>query len=434
MSQLLKSPEQAAELREYLQQQAAAGHEWVVYDTDNPIGTKYDLHCFLDADEAFDFEREYQQIFNWHQAVPIGDLIFNLKEEEKTLSKEKTAINKPDLTLKTIKAMNRNNLDDLKDELKELRFPKKVIEEMEKNMEKNLPQFQLRHTQPGDKGQVDMVLHFKQSGQSDYFYFNKYNVTLNNAKPLAEGHQYLVISPGEKDKQVLRKFDSPHEAIAYFKEQKGSSELAVGKIDKKELAFKTTLATMEKYKVNFVSKDFNKVFYTPAVTQTVYVEKGQGFTAEQSANLLQNRAVHRDNLLNLGGQTYKAWIELDFKSPKDRFDNYKTKQYHDPSYGFDLQKTLDKYQIKELADPAKREKLEESMRNGNSPLVTTVKNGEEVKMRVTAAPRYGELNFHAENGRPEKREQFMTPKAHEQLLAKNKGKEKELAESQGMSI
>lgn len=417
MSQLVAKPEQAAEIREYLEEQAGKGYEWVVYDTDNPINTRYDLHCFLDADEAFDFEREYQQIFNWHQAVPIQDLIFGLKQVE----------------LKN-NVMNKNNLDDLKDELKELRFPKKVIEEMEKNMEKNLPEFQLRHQQPGDKGQVDMVLHFRQSAQSDFYYFNKYNVTLNNAKPLAEGHQYLVISPGEKDKQMMRRFDSPHEAIAYFKEQKGNSELAVGKIDKRELSFKTTLATMEKDKINFVAKDFNKVFYTPAVTQTVYVEKGQGFTAEQSANMLQTRAVHRDNLLNLGGQTYKAWIELDFKSPKDRFGNYKTKQYHDPSYGFDLQKTLDRYQIKELAEPAKREKLEESIKNGNSPLITTTKDGEEVKMRIVAAPRYGELNFYAENGRPEKREQFMTPKAHEQLLAKNKGKEKEMAEGQAMSI
>ncbi|GAA4131882.1 hypothetical protein GCM10022216_02340 [Sphingobacterium kyonggiense] len=432
MSQLVGKPEMAGELREYLEQQAAKGHEWVVYDTDNPINTRYDLHCFPDEEEAFDFEREYQQLFNWHQAVPIGDMIFNLKELEQ--ASRGIAVNNPDLVLKTIKAMNKNNLDDLKNELKELRFPKKVIEEMEKHMEKNLSEFQLRHQQPGDKGQVDMLLHFRQSAQSDYYYFNKYNITLNNAKPLAEGHQYLVISPGEKDKQMMRRFDTPHEAIAYFKEQKGSSELAVGKIDKKELAFKTTLATMENDKVNFVSKDFSKVFYTPAVTQTVYVEKGKGFTAEQSANMLQGRAVHRDDMLNLGGQTYKAWLELDFKSPKDRFNNYKTKQYHDPSYGFDLQKTLDRYHIKELADPGKREKLEETIRNGNRPFVTVVKNGEEVKMRVVAAPRYGELNFHAENGRPEKREQFMTPKAHEQLLAKNKGKEKELAESQGISI
>lgn len=253
---MVDKPEMAGELRSYLEEQAANGHEWVVYDTDNPINTKYDLHCFLDADEAFDFEREYQQIFNWHEAVPIGNLIFDLKEVEKSAQ---VPANNPNIILKH-SDMNKNNLDDLKDELKELRFPKKVIEEMEKHMEKNMPEFKLRHQQPGDKGQVDMLLHFRQSAQSDYYYFNKYNVTLNNAKPLAEGHQYLVISPGEKDKQMMRRFDTPHEAIAYFKEQKGSSELAVGKIDKKELAFKTTLATMENDKVNFVAKDFNKVF------------------------------------------------------------------------------------------------------------------------------------------------------------------------------
>ena len=429
MAQLVGKPEIAGALRGYLEEQAAIGQEWVVYDTDNPINTKYDLHVFPEEGEAMDFAREYQQIFNWYEAVPIGDLIFNLKEVEQ--ASRDIAANKEDLVLKH-KDMNRNNLDDLKAELKELRFPKKVIDEMEKQMEKNLPEFQLRHRQPGDKGQVDMLLHFRQSAQSDYYYFNKYNVTLNNAKPLAEGHQYLVISPGEKDRQVMRRFDTPHEAISYFKEQKGSSELAIGKIDKKELAFKTTLATLENDKVNFVSKDFSKIFYTPAVTQTVYLENGKGFSAEQSANMLQGRAVHRADMLNRGAQTYKAWIELDFKSPKDRYNNYKAKQYHDPSYGFDLQKTLDRYHIRELADPAKREKLEETIRNGNAPLVTVEKGGEEVKMRLTAAPRYGELNFHAENGKPEKREQFMTPKAQQELINKKSGREK--VAQQGMEV
>jgi hypothetical protein len=36
---------------------------------------------------------------------------------------------------------------------------------MEKNMEKNLLNLQLRHQQPRDKGQVDKVFHFRQSGQ-----------------------------------------------------------------------------------------------------------------------------------------------------------------------------------------------------------------------------------------------------------------------------
>lgn len=317
--------------------------------------------------------------------------------------------------------MNINNLDNLKEELKELGFPKKIAEEMEKNMQKDVSDFQLHHQHPADKGQVDMVLNFKQSGQSDYYYLNKYSVTLNNAKPLAEDQKYLVVSPGEQGKPVFRKFDSPHEAISYFKEQKGSSELAAGK----DVGNKVTLATMEKDKVNFVAKDFQKTYYSPAVTQNVYVEKGQGFTAEQSANLIQGRSVYRDNLLNLGGQQYKAWIKLDFDQAKDRFENFKTKQFHDPSYGFDLKEVLNKYNIKELEDPAKREKLEESLKNGNRPLITTTKDGQEVKLRIEAVPRYGQVNLFQENGKPEKREQFQKAIKNDPLLEQKSNRQQQ---------
>lgn len=428
MSQLIEKPELAGELREFLTGQADKGYQWVVYDTDNPISGIFSLHCFPDEEEAALFARENQQIWNWHEAVPISDMLFNLRELELVF----TAMpeNNEELTLKH-NNMNLNNLENLKDELKELGFPKKLVEEMEQQMQKNSPEFQLRHTLPADKGQVDLQLHFRQSGQSDYYYFNKYSVTLNNAKPLEAEQKYLVISPGEQDKPVFRKFDSPHEAISYFKEQKGTSELASGK----DVGHKTTLATMEKDKVNFVAKDFQKTFYSPAVTQNVYVEKGKGFTAEQSANLIQGRSIYRDDLLNLGGQQYKAWIKLDFDQAKDRFDNFKTKQFHDPSYGFDLKAVLDKYNIKELADPAKREKLEESLKNGDKPLVTTVKDGQEVKLRIEAVPRYSQINLFQENGKPEKREQFLKELKLEQATdqSKGKGKAKDLAEGQELS-
>lgn len=331
---------------------------------------------------------------------------------------------------KTNHTMNKNNLDNLKAELRELGFDKKLIEEMEKNMEKNLPEFQLRHQQAADKGQIDFILHFKQSGQSEFYYMNKYQVSLNKAMPLEEGKKYLVISPGDQGKPVFRKFDSAGEAITYFKEQRGSSELAAGK----DPGHKSTLATMEKDKVNFVSKDFQKTFYAAAVSQTVYVEKGNGFTAEQAANLIQGRSVHRDNLLKLGGETYKAWIALDFDKPKDRHQNYVTRQFHDPSYGFDLKATLDKFNIKELEDPKAEAKLEESLKNGNRPLITTLKDGQAVKLHIEAVPRYSQINFYADNGKPEKREQFLNEVKTDQVLSNGKGKEKALEESQGLKM
>lgn len=420
MAQLNDSAK-TAELHEYLEKQVDAGYEWVVYDTDNPIDSKYDLTCFIDQFEAEDHAREYQQIFNWHEAVPISSLIYELKQVEKTFPKNDIEITNQDPVTKTRNNMNLNNLENLKEELKTLGFPKKLAEEMEKNMQKDVPEFQLRHQLPADKGQVDMQLHFRQSGQSDYYYFNKYSVTLNNAKPLEADQKYLVISPGEQGKPVFRKFDSPHEAISYFKGQKESSELAVGK----DVAHKTTLATIEKGKVNFVAKDFQKTFYSPAVTQNVYVEKGQGFTAEQSANLIQGRSVYRDDLLNLGGQPYKAWIKLDFDQPKDRFENFKSKQFHDPSYGFDLKAVLDKFNIKELADPKQREKLEESLKNGNRPTITTVKDGQDMKLRIEAVPRYSQINMYQENGKPEKREQFLKEPAVSQNRSQGQDKQRD---------
>ncbi len=326
--------------------------------------------------------------------------------------------------------MNLNNLDDLREELKTLGFKDKVISEMEKNMEKGIAEFTLNDRITSTKGQVDLTLHFKQSGQSEHYFFNKFEVALNQGKPMEEGQKYMVITPNEAGKNMVKTLENVTETIAFFKEQKGNSELAVGK----DAAHKVKLATMENGKINFVAKEFQRTFRSPAITQTFYVEKGKGFTAEQAANLIQGRAVYRDDLLNLGGQPYKAWIKFDMDNPKDRHQNYTTSQYHDPSYGFSLEKTLEKFQIKELADPVKKEQLIESLQNGNRPLITTVKDGQEVKLQIEAVPRYSQVNLYQENGKPEKREQFLKEPAMDQTLQLGKlnGKEAALEESRGL--
>jgi hypothetical protein len=133
------------------------------------------------------------------------------------------------------------------------------------------------------------------------------------------------------------------------------------------------LASMKDGNVDYVVKDFQRTFNNPAITQTFYVENGKGFTNDQAVNLIQGRAVHRDDLANSAGMPYKAWVVLDMNQPKDRHGNFYSKHYHDPSYPFNLTEVLDKYNIKELQNPAQREKLEETLRNGNRPLVTVTK-------------------------------------------------------------
>ncbi len=324
--------------------------------------------------------------------------------------------------------MNLNNLENLKEEMKNLGFKDKLIEKMEENMRKDVPEFTLNDSVAATKGQVDLALHFKKSGQSDFYYFNKFTVSHNQGKPLEEGQQYMVITKNEEGKNIVKKHENVSDALAFFKEQKGNSELAVGK----DAANKVMLASMENGKVNYVAKEFNRTYYASPATQTIWLERGKGFTAEQSANLIQGRAVYRDDMMNMGGETYKAWIKLDFDKGKDRFQNYSINQYHDPSYGFDINKVLDKFNIKELEDPAKRVLLEASLRNGNRPLVTVEKEGQEVKVFLEAVPRYSQLNMYAENGKPEKREQFLKETALSSKQENTKGKEKEMSESQGV--
>lgn len=413
------------ELQEYLKQQRDLGYKWVIYDTDNPIRTKYELQFFKEQQEASNSAKEYQQIFNWHEAVPLDELLSNLARLDQITVK--SVRNKTDITINK-KDMNLNNLENLKEEMKALGFKEKLIEDMAKKVEKQIPEFSLNDTLVATKGQVDFTLFFKKSGQSEFYYFNKFEVVHNQGKALEEGQRYMVISAGENNKNIVKKLDNVTEAIAFFKEQKGESELALGK----DAANKIQLATMEKGKVNYVAKDFQKSFYAPAITQTFYVEKGKGFTAEQASNLIQGRSVYRDDLLNLSGSPYKAWIKLDFDKPRDRHNNLTTNQYHDPSYGFDLKKVLEKYQIKELDTPAKFKKIEESLKNGNRPLGTVVKDGQEVKIYIEAVPRYSQINLFAENGRPEKREQYLKQTSQAKDLSKGKGKK--LSEGKEMSM
>src|SRR5690606_29419724 len=159
--------------------------------------------------------------------------------------------------------MNLNNLEDRKKEMKVLGFDDKLIEEMEKNMEKGLPRFELHQHRPGTRGQVTHTIFFKKSSQSDFYYLNKFTVSLTKEKPLEGDQKYMVISPGEKGKPVFRSFADQGAAIAYFKEQKGTSELALGK----DPGSKSVLAGMENGKVNYVADSFRKAFYVPPVTQ-----------------------------------------------------------------------------------------------------------------------------------------------------------------------
>ena len=333
--------------------------------------------------------------------------------------------------------MNKNNLENLQGEMRALKFDDHFIKQMEEHMEKNLPAFELKGQLPADKGQMDVTLHFKRSEQSEFYYLNKYDLALSKAKPLENELKYLVITPnepGKKPDNLVRKFDSPVEAITFFRAQTGKSELAIGKPTEKDLPFKETAATMKAGKVDYVSKEFNQAYYSPALTNSHYVEKGVGYNVKQGSNMLQGRSAYRDDLVSRAGEQYKAWNAIAFDKPKDKYGNYKVQQYNE-NYGFDVKKSLDEYRIKQLDDPKKSAEIITELKDGNRPVVTVEgKDGKDVSMRIEAVPRYGNINFFQLNGKPEKREELLKEQKQEQSLTKGNSKKKDLAESQEMSL
>lgn len=328
--------------------------------------------------------------------------------------------------------MNLNNLENLKQEMKALGFSDKLQVLMEEQMRNDIPQFHLNDSIAADKGQVEFTLHFKQSGQSDYYYLNRYEVAHNKGKGLEEGEKYMVIVAGADGKNTVKRIENLTEAIDHFTSQTGTAELSVGK----DPQHRKIYSNKENGKVNFVSKEFRNVYFNKPVTQNIWVDKGRGFTAQQSANLIQGRSVYRDDLVKYNsGESYKAWVKLDLEKGKDDRGNFQMQQFMDPQYGYDLKHVLNEFRIKELDDPSQRQKLEAELKNGDRALISTVKDGKDVKLQLEAVPRYGNLNFFTMDGKLEKRNQFEKVQAKENTFDMKVGqsKDKELSTGQELS-
>lgn len=114
------------------------------------------------------------------------------------------------------------------------------------------------------------------------------------------------------------------------------------------------------------------------IKQTFYPNKG--ITLKEGYNLLDGRAVHK-TLSTKDDEKYTAWLQLDFKNVRES-GNYEIKQFHQ-NYGFDLDKTLSKYPIKELGNEKYKADLMRSLERGNLQSATFQMNGKEEKIYIT---------------------------------------------------
>lgn len=428
---MLISREDLYWLGHYVRYMHDYGCKFILHSTSLGPVEKDDFKCFVQKRDAEDFIDRYT-------GKPKVFEIQRITEFERWISPMAICRGLPELIdteeyFKITEDMNLNNLEDLRDEMKKLGFGDALITKMEEHMKNNDASFKLYDEVKAKRGQVDITLHFKQSGQSDYYYLNRLEAVHNQLKPLEEGQKYMVISKNEEGKNMVKKLENFAEAIDFFKKQKGNSELAVGK----DAANKSMVANMEEGKINYVSREYKRDFYSPPLPQTFWLDHGKGFTKEQAANLIQGRSVYREDLLSREGTPYKAWMQLDTEKERDRNNNLTFRQFTD-AYGYDVKAILDDYKIKEMADPKKAEALETSLLNGHRPLVTVEKDGQEAKMYIETAVRYGKLNFYREDGKPEKREQFQKETGLEMGNAfakkQEQSRDKDVAQGQGIGV
>lgn len=248
--------------------------------------------------------------------------------------------------------MNQKNLDYLKNGLQYSGFGDRLHQELERNVQQQLPAFQLKTELPFYQAAVSYTLHFRKSDQTDTYFFNKYDATL-----------------------------------------------------------KTDKTDQEK-------------------SQTFYINQNAGITAREAFNLLSGRAVHKE-LTNATGQPYKAWVQLE---PDSQGEGGKTRlrQFHE-NYGYELEKTLRPYAIREFHDPQQKEQLLRSLQRGNVQQVTVLLDGQEVKRFIEASPQYKTINAYDEKLRPVKRETLLRPESQQAPSAKQRQQEQQKGEKQAQS-
>ena len=125
-----------------------------------------------------------------------------------------------------------------------------------------------------------------------------------------------------------------------------------------------------------------------AAKQMFYINKGSSITLKEGYNLLAGRAVHK-TLTSKENEKYSAWVQLDFKKTAQN-GNYGMKQFHQ-NYGYDLEKVLAKYPIKELGDEQSKKQLLSSLERGNLQSAVFQIAGKEEKLFISANPEYKTL-------------------------------------------
>lgn len=107
----------------------------------------------------------------------------------------------------------------------------------------------------------------------------------------------------------------------------------------------------------------------------------------EAYNLLSGRCI----------QSGSTWMQLDFND-KNPNGNFRIKQFHS-DYGYDLEKVLQQFPLKDLLNKVEADKLHDGLKNGNRISVSFVKDGNEHRVYIEANPQFKSVNIYDEHSR-----------------------------------
>ncbi len=174
------------------------------------------------------------------------------------------------------------------------------------------------------------------------------------------------------------------------------------------------------YQLHFKGGDNNEIYFFnkfdatikpengESMSQTFYINKGNGVTAKEAFNLMEGRAVHKQ-LYNQEGEKYHAWIKLDKENLTDG-GNMKIRSWND-NYGFKPEEVLAGKGIKEMATDQGRDNLLRSLKKGNAQQITVELEGKESKYFIAANPQFKTVDLYDHQMQKIKREELLKPES-----------------------
>lgn len=168
------------------------GNGWIAYNTISYQLDVGDVYLFKSKEEADDFVKSnISDLDNYQikEIKPIDDAFKTAAYEMLKATAVASSLNKTNLFTQKTNIMNQKNFEYLRDQVKYTGFGEGLENDLKQKMEDGKPQFKLQHQTQYGNDSVTATLNFSQSKQSDMYFFNSYQVSLqkeNNPETMAQ--------------------------------------------------------------------------------------------------------------------------------------------------------------------------------------------------------------------------------------------------------